>query len=35
MVLDQDGWLKVGDVGILNKNGSVEIIDRMTEMKKL
>ena len=35
MILDSDGWLKVGDVGILNNNGSLEIIDRMTEMKKL
>jgi long-chain acyl-CoA synthetase len=35
LVLDKDGWLKVGDVALLNKNGSVEIIDRMTEMKKL
>ena len=34
-VLDDDGWLKVGDIGILNKNGSIKIVDRVTEMKKL
>ena len=34
-VLDDEGWLKVGDVGILNKNGSIKIVDRVTEMKKL
>lgn len=34
-VLEDDGWLKVGDIGILNKNGSIQIVDRVTEMKKL
>ena len=34
-VLSEDGWLKIGDVGILNKNGSIQILDRLTEMKKL
>jgi len=33
--IDSDGWLKVGDVGILRKNGSIEIVDRVQEMKKL
>ena len=34
-ILGEDGWLKIGDVGILNKNGSIQILDRLTEMKKL
>lgn len=34
-VIDKDGWLKVGDIGVLNPNGSIKIIDRLTEMKKL
>lgn len=35
LVLDDNGWLKVGDIGILNKNGSIKVLDRLTEMKKL
>jgi len=35
MVLDNQGWLKVGDVGILNPNGSIKILDRLGEIKKL
>jgi len=34
-VLDADGWLKVGDIGILNPNGSIKILDRVGEIKKL
>ena len=34
-VLDKDGWLKVGDIGVLKPNGSIKILDRLTEMKKL
>jgi long-subunit acyl-CoA synthetase (AMP-forming) len=33
--LDKEGWLKVGDIGILNKNGSIELLDRLTDFKKL
>jgi long-chain acyl-CoA synthetase len=34
-ILDKDGWLKVGDVGVLYPNGSIKVLDRLTEMKKL
>jgi long-subunit acyl-CoA synthetase (AMP-forming) len=34
-VIDKDGWLRVGDIGILNKNGSIELLDRMSDFKKL
>lgn len=33
--IDEEGWLRVGDIGILNKNGSITLIDRVQEMKKL
>lgn len=33
-VLDENGWLKLNDIGILNLNGSIRIIDRIVEMKK-
>ena len=35
LVLDEEGWLRLGDAGILNKNGSITIIERIGEMKKL
>jgi long-chain acyl-CoA synthetase len=35
LVLDEDGWLRLGDAGVLNKNGSITIIERIGEMKKL
>ena len=35
LVLDEDGWLRLGDAGILNPNGSISIIERIGEMKKL
>lgn len=35
LVLDEHGWLKVGDIGILNPNGSIKILDRIGEIKKL
>jgi len=33
--LGDDGWLKVGDVCELNENGSIKILDRLDEIKKL
>ena len=33
--IDKDGWVKVGDIAILRKNGSIKIVDRVKEMKKL
>jgi len=33
--LSDDGWLKVGDVCELNENGSIKILDRVDEIKKL
>ena len=33
--IDQDGWLKVGDIAILRPNGSIELVDRLHEMRKL
>ena len=34
-VLDKDGWLRVGDVASLNKDGSIKLIGRVFEMSKL
>lgn len=34
-VLDQDGWLNIGDVAVLQKNGSLQLLDRVTEIVKL
>lgn len=34
-VLSEDGWLKLGDIAILKKNGAFQLIDRMKEMVKL
>jgi len=34
-VLDDQGWLKVGDIGLLHKNGAIELIERINEFKKL
>lgn len=34
-VLGEDGWLKLGDIATLNKNGSFKLIDRVKEMVKL
>lgn len=34
-VLDSEGWLKTGDIGRLNKNGSIELIDRIESFAKL
>ena len=33
--IDEEGWLKIGDIATLNPNGSLNLIDRMTEYKKL
>lgn len=27
--IDNEGWYKLGDVGILRKNGSIEVLDRV------
>lgn len=34
-VMDQDGWLKVGDVVKILNNGALEIVERVEEFKKL
>lgn len=34
-VIDQDGWLRVGDLALLRNNGAIEIIERVDELKKL
>jgi long-subunit acyl-CoA synthetase (AMP-forming) len=34
-VIDKDGWLRVGDLAILQNNGAIEIIERVDELKKL
>ena len=33
--IDADGWLRVGDIAILRPNGSIELVDRLHEMRKL
>ena len=33
--LDSEGWLSVGDIGVLNKNGSISVIDRTDDITKL
>ena len=33
--LDSEGWLSVGDIGVLNKNGSISVIDRADDITKL
>ena len=34
-VLDNDGWLSLGDVGILFPNGALKLIDRVRSIKKM
>ena len=34
-VIDENGWLRVGDLALLHKNGAIEIIERVDELKKL
>jgi long-chain acyl-CoA synthetase len=31
-VLDQDGWLRTGDIGIMDERGFVRLVDRMKDM---
>jgi len=33
--IDENGWLRVGDVAILKRNGAIKLIDRLQEMVKL
>lgn len=33
--IDEDGWLRVGDLAVLHDNGAIEIIERLDEFKKL
>lgn len=33
--IDEDGWLRVGDLAVLHDNGAIEIIERVDELKKL
>jgi long-subunit acyl-CoA synthetase (AMP-forming) len=33
--IDDEGWLRIGDIGILHKNGAIEIVERTDEVKKL
>jgi long-subunit acyl-CoA synthetase (AMP-forming) len=32
-VLDDEGWLKTGDFGILRSNGSLIVLDRIDEIQ--
>ena len=34
-VIDDQGWMRVGDIGKLLPNGAIEIIDRVGELRKL
>ncbi|KAF2350595.1 AMP-dependent synthetase/ligase, partial [Trinorchestia longiramus] len=34
-VLDDDGWYNTGDVGLLNENGFIKVLDRVKELIKL
>lgn len=34
-VIDEEGWMRVGDIGKLLPNGAIEIIDRVGELRKL
>lgn len=33
--IDEEGWFRVGDIGIMHKSGAIEIVERMNEVKKL
>ena len=33
--IDEEGWLKIGDIGIFHKNGAIEIVERTNEVKAL
>ena len=35
IMLDKDGWFRVGDLVVVLPNGSIQIIDRVKEFKKL
>ena len=34
-MIDEEGWLRVGDIATLNSDGSISLIDRVQEIKKL
>ena len=34
-VVDADGWLNVGDVGVILDGGALKVIDRISSMTKL
>lgn len=34
-VLDEDGWFATGDIGVINKDGELEIVDRVKQLVKL
>jgi long-subunit acyl-CoA synthetase (AMP-forming) len=33
--IDRDGWLHLDDIGVLQNNGSIKIIERINELAKL
>jgi long-subunit acyl-CoA synthetase (AMP-forming) len=33
--VDEEGWLHLEDIGILQKNGTIKIVERVNELTKL
>jgi long-subunit acyl-CoA synthetase (AMP-forming) len=33
--IDEDGWLHLEDVGVLMKNGTIKLVERLIEVIKL
>ena len=33
--VNEDGWLHLEDIGILQKNGSIKLVERLSELNKL